>query len=223
MLEISWKPSLLFFPTLRLKFTFAFGNRIILGTLVIMYRAILKPSFDYLVILVTLPLWLLVLLFLGIVLFVFYEGKVFFVQNRPGLRESEFRIYKFRTLDVNGDPSSGFHSFLRRSGLDEVPQVINILKREMSLVGPRPLLVEYLDKYNPEQRRRHDVLPGITGLAQINADKISSWDDLFGFDLLYIRRQGFLLDLEILISTIIIKTKALFQREKGPSALPAWV
>lgn len=139
-------------------------------------------------------------------------GPVLFTQVRPGLHGRPFRMVKFRTMrhavDAQGRPLSDAERltplgrFLRGSSLDELPELWNVLKGEMSLVGPRPLLMEYLPLYSPEQARRHDVKPGVTGWAQINGRNALSWDEKFALDLWYVDHQTVRLDLKILGLTI---------------------
>jgi lipopolysaccharide/colanic/teichoic acid biosynthesis glycosyltransferase len=138
---------------------------------------------------------------------------ILFRQNRIGLNEKIFTIYKFRTMtnkrDKNGellpdrDRLDNFGKSLRATSLDELPQLFNVLKGDMSFVGPRPLLVEYLPLYNKEQRRRHSVLPGITGLAQINGRNAISWEDRFRYDIEYVDNKSLWLDLKILWRTFL--------------------
>ncbi|MHB8791036.1 MAG: sugar transferase [Desulfobulbaceae bacterium] len=137
---------------------------------------------------------------------------VLFSQVRPGLHGKPFRIYKFRTMtdakDADGNllPDAGrlvpFGRFLRSTSLDELPELINVLKGEMSLVGPRPLLMEYLDRYTPEQARRHEVRPGITGWAQVNGRNTLSWEDKFKMDVWYVDNRSLWLDIKILFLTL---------------------
>ena len=137
---------------------------------------------------------------------------VIFRQQRPGLKGRGFTMLKFRTMidanDANGDPlpdaqrATPFGNWLRQTSLDELPELINVLKGEMSLVGPRPLLMRYLPRYTPEQMRRHDAPPGITGLAQINGRNEVPWDKKFEIDVEYVDRCSLLLDLQILIGTV---------------------
>jgi sugar transferase EpsL len=137
---------------------------------------------------------------------------VLFSQARPGLHGKAFRIYKFRTMtdakDADGnllpdaDRLVPFGRFLRSTSLDELPELINVLKGEMSLVGPRPLLMEYLDRYTPEQARRHEVRPGITGWAQVNGRNTLSWEDKFKMDVWYVDNQSLWLDIKILFLTL---------------------
>jgi sugar transferase EpsL len=142
-----------------------------------------------------------------------YHGKpVLFGQKRPGYKGKIFQIYKFRSMtnisSGDGKPLpdekrlTGFGRFLRTTSLDEIPELLNVLKGEMSLVGPRPLLIQYLERYSPEQMRRHDVLPGITGWAQINGRNGLSWQEKFDLDVWYVDHWSFSLDLKILWLTV---------------------
>ena len=173
----------------------------------------MKHIFDYMFGIV---LWLIfspVIVMLSMMIGVSIGRPVFFRQMRPGLRGRPFYIVKFRTM-TDGRDSSGrllpdekritrFGLLLRSTSLDELPELYNVLKGEMSLVGPRPLLIEYLDRYTPEQFKRHDVKPGITGWAQINGRNAISWDQKFDFDLWYVQHHTFWLDVKIIAKTII--------------------
>lgn len=151
-------------------------------------------------------------------------SPVLFKQVRPGLHGQPFKMIKFRTmrdaLDAQGNPlpdserMTPFGNFLRSASLDELPELWNVLKGEMSLVGPRPLLMEYLPLYSPEQARRHEVRPGVTGWAQINGRNSLSWDEKFKLDVWYVDHQSLWLDLKILLLTV----KKVFVRE-GISAV----
>lgn len=139
-------------------------------------------------------------------------SPVLFAQQRPGLGGRVFRIYKFRTMtDARGadgellsdsERLTRFGALLRSTSLDELPELWNVLKGDMSLVGPRPLLVEYLDRYTPEQARRHEVRPGITGWAQVNGRNALSWEDRFELDVWYVENRSLLLDVKILAMTV---------------------
>jgi sugar transferase EpsL len=154
------------------------------------------------------PILALVALFVRIQLGV----PIFFRQQRPGLHGRPFMLLKFRTMtdacDAHGNllPDAvrltSFGRFLRSTSIDELPELINVLRGEMSLVGPRPLLMEYLDRYTPEQMRRHDVLPGISGWAQINGRNALEWDQKFALDVWYVDHQSLWLDLKIVAITI---------------------
>ena len=140
-------------------------------------------------------------------------SPILFRQKRPGYKEKIFGIYKFRTMtnekDADGNllPDEqrlvGIGKFVRSTSLDELPQLFNVLKGEMSFVGPRPLLIEYLDLYNDEQKRRHDAKPGITGWAQVNGRNAISWEQKFELDVWYVDHQSFLLDMKILWLTFL--------------------
>ena len=140
-------------------------------------------------------------------------SPVVFSQDRPGHNSRIFKFYKFRTMtnkrDLDGkllpdrDRITPFGEWLRQTSLDELPQLWNVLKGDMSFIGPRPLIVSYLDRYSPEQARRHEVLPGITGLAQINGRNAISWPEKFKLDVSYIDNWSLLLDLKILVVTVI--------------------
>jgi lipopolysaccharide/colanic/teichoic acid biosynthesis glycosyltransferase len=140
-------------------------------------------------------------------------SPIFFRQLRPGLNSNIFGIYKFRTMtnekDENGELLAdekrllGLGKTIRSLSLDELPQIFNVLKGEMSFVGPRPLLIEYLDRYNNEQKRRHNLKPGITGWAQVNGRNAISWDQKFEYDVWYVDNQSFMLDMKILWMTFL--------------------
>lgn len=158
--------------------------------------------------LVALPL----LMVLALLVRINMGAPVLFSQLRPGLHSKPFRMLKFRTMrdayDRNGVPLpdaeriTGFGRFLRSTSLDELPGLWSVLTGDMSLVGPRPLLMEYLPLYSPEQARRHKVRPGITGWAQINGRNALSWDEKFALDLWYVDNRSFMLDLKILLLTV---------------------
>ncbi len=149
---------------------------------------------------------------LGVLVVVFLGFPPFFIQTRPGLHGRPFRLYKFRTMRDTRDASgrllpdaerlTAFGRFLRAFSLDELPSLWNVLKGDMSLVGPRPLLMEYLDRYTPEQARRHEVRPGITGWAQVNGRNALSWEEKFKLDVWYVDNRSFRLDMKILALTV---------------------
>ena len=179
----------------------------------------IKRLFDVIVSAAGLILLSPLLALLAVLVRINLGAPVFFRQERPGLHEKIFRLYKFRSMkdavDRNGNELpdaerlSRFGSLLRASSLDELPELFNVLKGEMSLVGPRPLLVKYLPLYNEEQHRRHDVLPGITGWAQVNGRNAISWEEKFRLDVWYVDHWSPLLDLKILFMTV----KKVFIRE----------
>lgn len=172
----------------------------------------LKRTFDFVASAAGLLLLSPLLLVLSGLIRIFLGSPVLFRQERPGLHGRLFTCLKFRTMtdkrDANGqllpdaDRLTKFGQFLRSSSLDELPELMNVLRGEMSLVGPRPLLAKYLERYTPEQMRRHEVRPGITGWAQINGRNAASWDQKFAYDLWYVDNQSFWLDLKILFLTI---------------------
>lgn len=140
-----------------------------------------------------------------ITLCIIFQGlPVFFLQVRPGLNGKNFTIVKFRTMVCTREGKqqiTAFGSLLRRLSLDELPQLLNILRGEMSFVGPRPLLTEYLQRYSPQQARRHEVRPGLTGLAQVNGRNLLSWEDRLALDVMYVEQYSFALDFSILWKT----------------------
>lgn len=171
-----------------------------------------KRLFDLAVTLLALPVAAPVFVFLWVTVRCMLGSPVLFRQQRPGLYGAPFILLKFRTMmevrDEAGEllPDSArmtrLGRFLRSSSLDELPELLNVLRGDMSLVGPRPLLMEYLDHYTPELRRRHHVLPGITGWAQVNGRNTAAWERRFALDLWYVDHQSFTLDLKILLLTV---------------------
>jgi undecaprenyl phosphate N,N'-diacetylbacillosamine 1-phosphate transferase len=165
--------------------------------------------FAFVILIGTLPFFGLVAILLGISL----NKWPFFIQKRPGYKQTIFSIYKFKTMrdtrDENGSLLPDFEritpigKIIRKLSMDELPQLINVLKGEMSFVGPRPLLQEYLPLYSKEQNKRHEVKPGITGWAQVNGRNTLSWQDKFKHDVYYVENQSFFLDLRILIKTVV--------------------
>lgn len=141
------------------------------------------------------------------------SGSAFFVQKRPGKNEEIFEIIKFKSMNdkknsdgqllPDGDRITKIGQFVRKTSLDEIPQLLNVLKGDMSLIGPRPLLISYLPLYNKEQKKRHFVRPGITGWAQVNGRNAISWQKKFEFDVWYVNNQSFTLDLKVLWLTFL--------------------
>lgn len=173
----------------------------------------LKPLLDVLVALVLLIILSPIIIAVIILLAIANKGSVFFLQTRPGYKAKPFKIIKFKTMrdtfDEKGNPLpdevrlTKIGQFVRSASLDELLQLINVLKGNMSLVGPRPLLMQYLERYTPAQARRHDVKPGITGWAQVNGRNAISWEEKFKFDVEYVVKQSFLLDIKILWMTFL--------------------
>lgn len=177
-----------------------------------MYRKYIKRGLD--VSLSAVAIFILVPVYIVLYLIVWKKmGRpVFFTQERPGKDGKIFKMYKFRTMTNEKDKDGNllpdekrlnkFGKFLRSTSLDELPELYNILKGDMSLVGPRPLLVSYLPLYNKKQRHRHDVRPGLTGLAQVKGRNSISWEERFDFDVQYVRELSFLLDVKIILMTV---------------------
>lgn len=178
-----------------------------------MYKKLAKPVFDLFIALVACLMALLPCLVIVCVLRLAHgKGGVFFTQFRPGKNEVIFKLRKFKTMndrrDVDGnllpdaERLTAIGKFIRKTSLDELPQLWNVLKGDMSLVGPRPLLVQYLSLYTEEQKRRHLVKPGITGWAQVNGRNAISWEEKFKLDIWYVENVSFLLDLKIIMLTL---------------------
>ncbi len=184
-----------------------------------MYAKYFKRVIDFTLSLIALIVLSPILLLLVIVTAIAMKGNPFFTQQRPGKDEKIFKLIKFRTMtnerDENGEllPDevrlNKFGKFLRSTSLDELPELINILKGDMSIVGPRPLLVKYLPRYNDEQRRRHTVRPGLTGNAQANGRNTLSWEEKFKLDTEYVDNISFLFDVKIIFDTV----KAVLKRD----------
>ena len=183
-----------------------------------MYQEYFKRLFDIIfslsLILLLFPIMILIFLLVWVTI-----GFPIFIQKRPGLNNKIFTLYKFKTLyDSSKNISkkkrqSVFGNFLRKTGLDELPQLLNILKNNMSFVGPRPLLVEYLKNYSNYEKKRHLVKPGVTGLAQINPDPsgIKSWNKSIKLDIFYLNNISFFLDMQILFKTVVL---VLFKKKQ---------
>jgi len=173
----------------------------------------MKRLIDTLLIILGLPLLIPVYILIALIIRIKLGSPVMFKQSRPGLNGKLFHLIKFRTMTNNIDESGNslsdgkrltrFGKFLRSTSLDELPELWNVLNGNMSLVGPRPLLEEYLPLYSARQARRHNVKPGITGWAQINGRNTISWEDKFDYDLWYVDNQSFLLDIKIILLTIV--------------------
>jgi len=153
-----------------------------------------------------------ILVIVSLVLLISNHGKPFFFQTRPGKNEKPFKIIKFKTMNDKTDAHgellpfdqriTAMGAFIRKYSLDEIPQLLNVLKGDMSLIGPRPLLMQYLPLYNEQQKKRHNVKPGITGWAQVNGRNAISWKQKFELDVWYVEHLSFLVDLKILLLTI---------------------
>jgi lipopolysaccharide/colanic/teichoic acid biosynthesis glycosyltransferase len=184
---------------------------------------VMKRFFDFMISLFALLLLWPVILAVALLVRLFLGKPVFFRQQRPGLNGQPLEIIKFRTMREAVDTSSkllpdaerltAFGRFLRASSLDELPELWNVLKGDMSLVGPRPLLMQYLSRYTPEQARRHEVRPGLTGWAQVNGRNALTWEERFKLDVWYVDHRSFLLDLKIIFMTIwkILKREGINQ------------
>lgn len=177
-----------------------------------MYKSFFKPIADSLAAMVLFFMLSPIILVTIFLLLIANNGNIFFLQLRPGLYGNPFKIIKFRTMkdiyDENGNLKSDIDrltligKFIRSTSIDELLQLINVVKGEMSFVGPRPLLMKYLELYSPEQSKRHNVKPGITGWAQVNGRNSISWEEKFKLDLEYVNNQSFILDLKIFFMTI---------------------
>ncbi len=184
-----------------------------------MYGKGVKSFLDKVLAIILLIFFSPFMLVVAILVYVKMGSPVLFHQKRPGYKEKIFSIYKFRTMTNERDTLGelladeerliSVGKFIRSMSLDELPQLFNVLKGEMSFVGPRPLLVEYLPLYNEEQKRRHDVKPGITGWAQVNGRNAISWEEKFSYDVWYLEHQSFLLDIKIIWMTCLKVIKGM--------------
>lgn len=184
-----------------------------------MYKNFFKRVIDFFAALIGLMLLSPIFIIVTVGLYLANNGKPFFFQLRPGKNGHIFKIIKFKTMNdkkdkdgnllPDGERLTSIGSFVRKTSLDEIPQLINVLKGDMSLIGPRPLLVQYLPLYNNVQARRHDVRPGITGWAQVNGRNAISWEEKFNLDVWYVNHISMGLDLKILFLTV----KKVFIRE----------
>ncbi len=176
------------------------------------YIVFIKPFFDFIISLVALLILSPLLLIASILLLLANKGNPFFVQKRPGKKGKIFNIVKFKTMTDEKDsignllPDSqrltSIGKFIRKTSLDEIPQLWNVLIGDMSIIGPRPLLPQYLPIYTPHQYKRHELKPGITGWAQVNGRNAISWTQKFEYDVWYVQNVSFLLDMEILFKTV---------------------
>jgi len=176
------------------------------------YKTIIKPVLDIVIALMASTVLFPVFILVFIMLLITNKGNPFFTQKRPGKNEKLFTIIKFKTMNDKKDKNGGLlpdaqrltgtGKIIRATSLDELPQLINVLKGDMSLIGPRPLLPEYLPLYNEFQKQRHLVKPGITGWAQVNGRNAISWQEKFEYDVYYVKNCSFALDLKIMLMTI---------------------
>ena len=188
-----------------------------------MYEKFFKPLFDKILALILIIIFAPIMLIVAILIYIWDGKPIIFTQARPGLNEKIFKIYKFRTMTNEKDEFgnllpdekrlNGIGKIIRSLSLDELPQLFNVLKGDMSFIGPRPLLVEYLPLYNETQKKRHLVKPGITGLAQVKGRNAISWRKKFKYDLFYVNHLSFKLDLYIICLTIlkVIKREGISQ------------
>lgn len=193
-----------------------------------MYRRFFKRLIDILVSAVLILLFSPVLIVTAILLYIQNKGAVFFIQARPGKNEAVFNIIKFKTMtdakDANGvllpdnQRITALGRIIRKLSIDELPQLFNVLKGDMSLIGPRPLLIRYLPLYNEEQKKRHLVRPGITGLAQVSGRNAISWKEKFAYDVYYVTNLSFWLDVKIAFLTVVkvLKREGVNQSDQRP-------
>ncbi len=177
------------------------------------YSRFLKRPIDFVLSTLGMLLLLPVFVLTSILLLVANKGTPFFFQARPGKYNRIFKVIKFKTMtdekDINGNllPDecrlTPIGKFIRKTSLDEIPQLLNVIKGDMSLIGPRPLLVDYLNLYNDEQKKRHNIRPGITGWAQVSGRNAISWEQKFKYDIWYVNNMSFLLDVKIIYLTLV--------------------
>lgn len=194
------------------------------------YKIIIKRTMDFILSLIAIIVLSPVFLVVAILVRTKLGSPVLFKQKRPGLNEEIFMMYKFRTMtdekDENGDllPDSvrltKFGRFLRSTSLDELPELFNILKGDMSIIGPRPLAVQYLPYYTEQERIRHSVRPGLSGLAQINGRNMASWEQRFSYDIKYVTNITFIGDMRIVFGTILKAVKRADIGERGVDSPP---
>lgn len=178
-----------------------------------LYPKWLKPSIDFIIALIAFIILLPIFIVVVILLLAANKGKAFFFQLRPGRDGKIFKVIKFKTMNDKKDENGNLLSderrlttvgnIIRKTSLDEIPQLLNVIKGDMSLIGPRPLLVDYLPLYNEIQKKRHHVKPGITGWAQVNGRNAISWEQKFEYDIWYVEHLSFLLDVKIFFLTIM--------------------
>jgi len=193
----------------------------------------MKRIFDIVVVLITAAFWMPIGALVATALVLSVGRPIFFTQLRPGLHGRIFKVYKFRTMTVERGqdgrllpdeeriPRIG--RLLRRLSIDELPQLLNVVKGDLSLVGPRPLMIDYLPLYNAEQARRHDVRPGLTGWAQINGRNSISWDEKFALDCWYVDNRSFWLDMKILWITLLKVIRMEGISQAGYATMPPFI
>ena len=191
------------------------------------YRRYFKRPIDFVLSLGAIIILSPILLLIALLVRIKLGSPVIFKQQRPGMNEKIFTLYKFRTMTDERDEKgellpdemrlTNFGKFLRASSLDELPELYNILKGDMSIVGPRPLLIEYLPLYNAQQRRRHEVKPGLTGWAQVNGRNAIGWEEKFNYDVEYVDNLSFFLDVKIIFLTImkVLKREGINQEGRA--------
>ncbi len=189
----------------------------------------MKRLFDIILSVFLMIVFLPVVVVVAVMIYLWDGRPIVFTQDRPGYKGRIFKIYKFRTMTNETDKDNnlladeirlkGVGKFIRSTSLDELPQLFNVLKGDMSFVGPRPLLVEYLEFYSTEQKRRHDVKPGITGWAQVNGRNAISWKKKFEYDVWYVEHQSFWLDIKILWLTFLKVLKRDGVNQKGNATM----
>ena len=198
-----------------------------------MYKKYIKRILDFVLSLMAIIILLPVFIIIAVLVRIKLGSPVLFVQERPGKDEKVFKMYKFRTMTDKRDKDgnllpdaarmTSFGRILRSASLDELPELWNILKGDMSIVGPRPLLVEYLPRYNTYQRQRHDVRPGLSGLAQINGRNGITWEEKFALDVEYVQTISFLLDLKIVFLTFYRVVKREGINAEGETTMNAFL
>ncbi len=196
-----------------------------------MYKHFFKRFFDFFIALIGLIVLSPIFIFVTIGLYFANQGKPFFFQSRPGLNEKIFKIIKFKTMndkkDANGNLLSDAErltpigAFVRKTSLDEIPQLINVLKGDMAIIGPRPLLPQYLPLYNEVQKHRHDVRPGITGWAQVNGRNTISWSKKFELDVWYVDHLSFTTDINVFFTTFkkVFKSEGISQEGQATAEI----
>ena len=196
-----------------------------------MYKHFFKRFFDFFIALIGLIVLSPIFIFVTIGLYFANQGKPFFFQSRPGLNEKIFKIIKFKTMndkkDANGNLLSDAErltpigAFVRKTSLDEIPQLINVLKGDMAIIGPRPLLPQYLPLYNEVQKHRHDVRPGITGWAQVNGRNTISWSKKFELDVWYVDNLSFTTDINVFFTTFkkVFKSEGISQEGQATAEI----